>query len=144
MRPTTTKNSKAATLPLHSYVVDLLKDWKAKHPETKQSERILNIPASNSSFLKVLNRDLEYAKIHKMDEVGRVIHLHALRHSFASLLASQGVHPHVLQHLARHSRVETTMKLYTHILRGDDISAIESLKQPKKTGKKDKRNRAAG
>jgi len=144
VRPTTTKNSKAATLPLHSYVVDLLKDWKEKHPEAKQNERILNIPASNSSFLKVLNRDLDYAKIQKTDEVGRVVHLHALRHSFASLLARQGVHPHVLQHLARHSRVETTMNLYTHVLRGDDISAIESLKQPKKAAKKDKRNRAAG
>jgi integrase len=144
VRPTTTKNSKAATLPLHSYIIDLLKDWKEKHPEAKQNDRILKIPNSNSSFLKVLNRDLDYARIQKTDEVGRVVHLHALRHSFASLLAHQGVHPHVLQHLARHSRVETTMNLYTHILRGDDISAIESLEKPKKAGKKDKRNRAAG
>jgi integrase len=73
-----------------------------------------------------------------------VVHLHALRHSFASLLARKGVHPHVLQHLARHSRVETTMNLYTHVLRGDDIYAIESLEKPKKISKKDKRNRAAG
>lgn len=124
VRPTTTKNSKAATLPLHGYVIDLLKDWKEKHPQAKQNDRILKIPASNSSFLKVLNRDLDYAGIQKTDEVGRVVHLHALRHSFASLLARQGVHPHVLQHLARHSRVETTMNLYTHVLRGDDISVI--------------------
>jgi hypothetical protein len=36
------------------------------------------------------------------------------------------------------------MNLYTHVLRGDDIYAIESLEKPKKTGEKDKRNRAAG
>lgn len=144
VRPTTTKNSKAATLHLHTYVVDLLKDWKEKHPEAKQNERILNIPASNSSFLKVINRDLNYVKIQKTEEVGRVIHLHALRHSFASLLARQGVHPYVLQHLARHSPVETIMNLYTHVLRGDDTSAIERIEKPKKTIKKDKRNRAAG
>lgn len=144
VRPTTTKNSKPATLPLHSYVIELLKDWKDKHLDAKQNDRILRIPASNSSFLKVLNRDLEYAGIEKTDDVGRVVHLHALRHSFASLLARQGVHPHVLQSLARHSDIQTTMNLYTHILRGDDVSAIESLKQPKKARKNNKRNRAVG
>ena len=142
VRPTTTKNSKAATLPLHSYVVGLLREWKEAHPEVEQGGKILSIPASNSSFLKAFNRDLEFAGIAKTDDVGRVIHLHALRHSFASLLAREGVHPHVLQGLARHSRVETTMGFYTHILRGDDISAIESLRQPK--GKKNKIGRAAG
>jgi len=143
VRPTTTKNSKAATLPLHSYVVELLKNWQEKHPEAEQGSRIVNIPASNSSFLKVFNRDLEFAGIDKEDDVGRVVHLHALRHSFASLLAREGVHPHVLRGLARHSRVETTIGFYTHILRGDDISAIESLKGPEKAGKKAKGKRAA-
>jgi len=144
VRPTTTKNSKPATLPLHSYAVELLKEWKDKHPNAKQNDRILRIPASNSSFLKVLNRDLEFAGIEKTDDVGRVIHLHALRHSFASLLAREGVHPHVLQRLARHSKVDTTMRLYTHILHGDDVSAIENLKQPKKARKNNKSNRAVG
>ncbi len=144
VRPTTTKNSKPATLPLHSYVIELLEDWRDKQPDSKQNDRILKIPASNSSFLTVLNRDLKYAGIEKTDDVGRVVHLHALRHSFASLLARQGIHPHVLQGLCRHSRVDTTMKLYTHILRGDDVSAIESLKQPKKATKKNKRKKAAG
>jgi integrase len=144
VRPTTTKNSKSATLPLHSYLIELLKDWKDRQPEAKQNNRVVSIPTSNSSFLKVLNRDLEYAGIEKTDDVGRVVHLHALRHSFASLLARQGVHPHVLQSLARHSQVETTMNLYTHVLRGDDVSAIESLKKPKKARKKNKQNRAAG
>jgi integrase len=144
VRPTTTKNSKPATLPLHSYVIELLNEWKDKHLDAKANDRIVRIPASNSSFLKVLNRDLEYAGIKKMDAVGRVVHLHALRHSFASLLAREGVHPHVLQRLARHSDIQTTMHVYTHLLHGDDVSAIESLKQPKKATKNNKRNRAVG
>jgi integrase len=144
VRPTTTKNSKSATLPLHSYVVELLKDWKKKHPDSKKNDRIVRIPASNSSFLKALNRDLSYAGIEKTDEVGRVIHLHALRHSFASLLAREGVHPHVLQRLARHSDIQTTMNVYTHLLHGDEVSAIESLPQPKNATNKNKSKRAAG
>ena len=62
----------------------------------------------------------------------------------ADQLARQGVHPHVLQKLARHSQIETTMNLYTHVLRGDDVSAIERLEQPTKQKKKNKRKRAAG
>ena len=142
VRPTTTKNSKAATLPLHRYVTGLLKVWKDKHPETEQSSKIVNMPKSNSALLKAFNRDLEFAGIEKTDDVGRVIHIHGLRHSFVSLLARQGIHPHVLQSLARHSQVETTMGFYTHILRGDDKRAIESLEQPK--DKKNKGKRAAG
>ena len=102
VRCTTTKNSKPATLPLHSYVVDLLNDWKKKHPEAKSNQRIVKIPASNSSFLKVFNKDLSFAGIEKKDSMGRVLHVHALRHSFTSLLARQGIHPHLLQKLARH------------------------------------------
>jgi integrase len=142
VRPTTTKNSKAATLPLHSYVVGLLKAWQDKHPQAEQGGRIVNLPKSNSSLLKAFNRDLEFAGIEKTDDVGRVVHLHALRHSFTSLLAREGVHPHVLQSLARHSRVDTTMSFYTHVLRGDDVSAIQSLRQPK--DKQDKPKKAAG
>jgi integrase len=142
VRPTTTKNAKPATLPLHSYLVELLGQWKEKHPQAESTDRIVSIPASTSAFLKVFNKDLAFAGIDKTDDMGRVVHLHALRHSFASLLARQGVHPHVLRSLARHSRVETTMQHYTHILRGDDVSAIESLGQPK--GKQDGRKQAAG
>ncbi len=144
VRPTTTKNSKPATLPLHSYVVDLLSEWVNKHPEAKLTDKIVSIPKSTSAFLKVFDRDLIFAGIEKQDDTGRVVHLHALRHSFASLLARQGVHPHVLQALARHSRVDTTMGFYTHILRGDDVSAIESLQRPTKANEKPKRKKAAG
>ena len=46
VRPTTTKNSKSATLPLHGYLVELLNEWKDKHPEAKQQDRVVKIPAS--------------------------------------------------------------------------------------------------
>ena len=70
VRSTTTKNSKAAILPLQSYLIELLKDWKLQHPDSKLTDRIVKIPASNSSFLKVLNKDLEYSGIEKTDELG--------------------------------------------------------------------------
>ena len=144
VRRRTTKNSKPATLPIHSYVIDLLTEWQKKHTEAEPTDRIVKLPASNSSFLKVFNKDLKFAGIEKTDSMGRVVHLHALRHSFSSLLARQGVHPHVLQALARHSRVDTTMGFYTHILRGDDITAIESLQSPEKANRQAQSKKNAG
>jgi len=91
----------------------------------------------------VFNKDLSFAGIEKKDSMGRVLHIHALRHSFTSLLARQGIHPHVLQKLARHSHVETTMRYYTHILHGDDVQAIESLQGPEESAKKANKKRAA-
>lgn len=140
-RASITKNAKDATLPLHSYLENLLKDWRNKHPELKSKDVVVSIPKSNSSFLKVFNRDLEFSGIEKIDDSGRVLHLHALRHSYTSLLARQGVHPHVLQRLARHAKVETTLSVYTHVLHGDDISAIESLNRPKEKVAKTQKKR---
>jgi len=142
VRATTTKNSKPATLPLHPYVVALLTDWEKRKPEARPNDRIVNIPSSTSSLLKVLNRDLAFARIPKKDDVGQVIHLHALRHTFTTLLARADVPPHVLKHLARHSNVQTTMQHYTHVLRGDDIAAIQKLPRP--SGEQKGPDKAAG
>ncbi len=136
VRPTTSKNSKGCTLPMHEYLVELLGQWKKDNKDKKTSDRILNIPASNSSFLKAFDRDLEFAGIEKRDDSEHVVHLHSLRHTFCSLLASQGVFPHILKKLARHSDIQTTMGYYTHVLHGDDVKAIEALQTPKTQGKK--------
>ena len=121
------------------YVKQLLKEWKHKHHDSKPKDKVVVIPASNSSFLKAFSRDLEFAGIEKRDELDRVVHLHSFRHSFCSLLASQGVY-HILKKLARHSDIQTTMSYYTHVLHGDDVQAIDSLYGPQ--GKqKDKRKR---
>ena len=40
--------------------------------------------------------------------------LHELRHSYLSELARQGVPPKVMQLLAGHSKIQTTLSIYTH------------------------------
>ncbi|MDH4201530.1 MAG: tyrosine-type recombinase/integrase [Phycisphaerae bacterium] len=130
VRSTTTKNAKPCTLPMHEYIQELLEAWKENQPDAKAKDRVVNVPASNSSFLKAFNRDLDFAGIDKKDELDRVVHLHSLRHSFCSLLASQGVYPHILKKLARHSDIQTTMSYYTHVLHGDDVQAIDRLYRP--------------
>lgn len=52
---------------------------------------------------------------------------HSLRHSFGTMLAAAGVHPKTAQQLMRHSDINLTMSRYTHVLRGQERKAINSL-----------------
>ena len=41
--------------------------------------------------------------------------IHDLRHTAATILLSQGVHPHVVMELLGHSQIAITMKTYSHV-----------------------------
>lgn len=55
------------------------------------------------------------------------IRFHDLRHSAASLLMSQGVHPKVVQELLGHSTIGMTMDVYSHVLPSMQQDAISKL-----------------
>lgn len=52
---------------------------------------------------------------------------HALRHTFISNLARAGVHPRNAQALARHSTIDLTMNVYTHVAMDDLATDVEQL-----------------
>ena len=62
-----------------------------------------------------------------VDESGRVLDFHCLRHTFITRLAKSGVHPKTAQALARHSTITLTMDHYTHSLRTDERAALDGL-----------------
>ena len=53
--------------------------------------------------------------------------LHELRHSYLSMLASEGVHPRVMQDLAGHADSRTTLEIYTHINMEQKLCAVDAL-----------------
>jgi len=61
------------------------------------------------------------------DDIGRDADFHSLRHTFGTLLAKGGVHPKVAQDLMRHSTINLTMGLYTHITLQDHAAALSRL-----------------
>jgi hypothetical protein len=71
--------------------------------------------------------DLTAADVECEDDRGRVLDFHALRHTFISNLARAGVHPRNAQALARHSTIDLTMNVYTHVDLADLASDVESL-----------------
>lgn len=77
--------------------------------------------------LKRLEVILARAGIPKVDERGEKIDIHALRHTFASRLARNGVGLSQAQKLLGHSDPKLTAAIYTHLDTEDLRAAVESL-----------------
>ncbi|MCK5473211.1 MAG: site-specific integrase, partial [Planctomycetes bacterium] len=75
----------------------------------------------------MLKEDLAAAQIPYVDEDGKYADFHSLRHTTGSWLAACGVHPKVAQTIMRHKDINLTMSRYTHILRGQELEAINKL-----------------
>lgn len=55
------------------------------------------------------------------------IRIHDLRHTHASMLLKQGVHPKVVQERLGHSDIQTTLNIYSHVLPGLQKEAAEQF-----------------
>jgi integrase len=105
-------------LPMHKKLVPILR----RLSDGKQrGERVLMVP-SKTDAAKVLRVDCKAAGVDTTD-----VDFHGLRHSFITGLAENNVHPKVLQALAGHADLETTLKYYVHFKRADERAAIELL-----------------
>jgi integrase len=72
---------------------------------------------------EMMRVDLEAAKIAYRSADG-VLDFHALRHSYISSLVRAGVQPKTAQILARHSTIDLTMQVYTHLNRAEVAAAL--------------------
>lgn len=94
---------------------------------------IYGLPADAPVFIvprdlvRILDRDLNLAGIPKRDERGRTVDVHALRHTFGTLLSKGGVSPRTAQAAMRHSTIDLTMNVYTDPKLLDVAGAVESL-----------------
>lgn len=79
------------------------------------------------SGLRGLNQDLAWANLEKRDVNGKVLDVHALRHTFGTMLAKSGVSLVIAQRAMRHSTPDLTANLYTHLETADVRDACESL-----------------
>jgi integrase/recombinase XerD len=89
----------------------------------KPGERLFSLhPEKNA---EILYADLKAAGIEPVDEKGRVVDFHALRHSYVTNLIRAKVNPNVVQLLARHSSITLTLDIYTTLEDKDLRKAIE-------------------
>ena len=130
------KNRQGSTIPLRTDLANDLKLWisersngesikirkDAGKPDAKRP--LFAVP---DALIKILDRDLITAGIAKKDDRGRTIDVHALRHSFGTLLSKGGVAPRTAQAAMRHSKIDLTMNVYTDPKLLDVQGALNSL-----------------
>ncbi len=134
------KNRQGADLPLRSDLVDDLRAWLDEKLAIVRTEAFRRgepvpdrLPDSTPLFtvpdglVRILDRDLIAAGIPKRDERGRTVDVHALRHSFGTLLSKAGVAPRTAQAAMRHSSIDLTMNVYTDPKLLDVAGALKSL-----------------
>ncbi len=134
------KSRHGSDVPLRSDLAADLRDWladKLRRLQSQSRERGDGLPTSipqdelvfyvPTGLLRIMNRDLKLAGIPKIDNRGRHVHLHALRHSHGTHLSKAGVTPRTAQASMRHSDVRLTMNVYTDPQLLDVAGAVESL-----------------
>ncbi|MDB5346471.1 MAG: hypothetical protein JWP89_4848 [Schlesneria sp.] len=130
------KNRQGSTIPLRADLANDLRNWLSHSPkpatlrlhssaEPADTNRpLFTVPAG---LVRILDRDLSAAGIKKTDERGRTLDVHALRHSFGTLLSKGGVAPRTAQAAMRHSSIDLTMNVYTDPKLLDVHGALNSL-----------------
>ncbi len=130
------KSGRGTKIPLRRDLAVLLTAWIDEKPHSQPvlsmanagrvdpSTKLFNVPAQ---LVKILDRDLIAAGIPKRDDRGRTIDVHALRHSFGTMLAKSGATPKESQLAMRHSKIELTMNTYVDASLVDVVGAVESL-----------------
>ena len=142
------KNRTEATIPLRRDLANELASWIKDRSQNERVDvlrfnavadtaihrtntiklasetRLFRVPVE---LVKILNRDLKLAGISKRDDRGRVLDVHCLRGTFATLLSKGGVPLRTAQAAMRHSDPKLTANVYCdpHIL--DVHSALDAL-----------------
>ena len=139
------KNGTGSTIPLRPDLAADMQAWLDDQEKPTLRENGKTIPFARASkpaakgaadkplftvpagLVRILDRDLKAAGIAKRDERGRTVDVHALRHSFGTLLSKGGVSPRTAQAAMRHSDINLTMNTYTDPRLLDVAGAMDAL-----------------
>lgn len=120
VRNSAAKTRKADTVEITESLYDKLLTYIKARPETA-GKRLF--PITGEYGAAMLAEDLKDAGLEYETEEGYK-DFHALRHTFGTRLARQGVPMHVLKRRMRHSRIQMTEKYYLHVEREDERRAL--------------------
>jgi len=121
------------TIPLSDNAFKVLKKWRKKWLEERiklgadwpQTDLVFpsetHTPMNPRNFLRTLKGILKEA------ELPSDVTIHSLRHTYATMLLSQGEHPKVVQELLGHSSITTTLDVYSKVMPGLKEQAVKKL-----------------
>ncbi len=138
LRGETTKSARPRSIPLHPEFVG---DLAALHDTQRRilgrditlGEPVFLLPRgkplspATNNMNRTLQRILLAAGIARVDENGRKLDIHALRHTFGTRLARNGAPLAQTQMLMGHSDPKLTSRVYVHLQTEDCRAAVEAL-----------------
>ena len=117
-------------VPLHPILAAHLRSWREQSPYAKDGDFVFpsfracgSVPLSASIFVAdYLRPAAKKAGVHIED--GQRFGLHNLRHSLSNWLVNKAkVEPKTVQGILRHSKIQTTLDLYTQEDRDETLAA---------------------
>ena len=132
LRAEITKNRQDSRIPLVPWLARALRERRKKRGEwrgrpIRHSDPVFHVP---DKIARLVREDAAWAGLGEKDPTWHRLDFHALRGSFATLLATSGVHPRIAQELLRHADIRLTMEIYTTV--GDEQlrTAVGMLPSP--------------
>lgn len=117
--PKTKASNRDVALP--SFLVAILKDW-IERAGVQGEQRLFEGLSSVQTVTAIFRRHATKAGL-------PYIHVHDLRHSHASLLASMGVSPVVIKERLGHQNIATTIDIYSHLFPAKQNEVVERLEK---------------
>lgn len=138
LRPETTKTKVERVIPIRGELLDVIAEMRAQQAiraghEPRPHDGIFltpegkRWPKNGARFRAWLAKILQRAGIERVDANGRVVHVHAMRHTFATRLARHGVPVQTAATLTGHRSISVLMGVYTHLASEDAKAAIRAL-----------------
>jgi integrase len=112
----------ARTLLLPDVLVELLAEHQRRQAEERLvwgaewQEHDLVFPTERDTPMKPSNLNRHFKTALKRAGLPATTRFHDLRHSCATFLIAQGVHPRVVMEILGHSQISLTMNTYGHVL----------------------------
>lgn len=80
-------------------------------------------------FLTNAQRNKELKRVMAGTDLPQNIHIHSLRHTYASLLINEGVNVRLIADRLGHASVRTTLDIYSHVFRGCEGKTAEAIEK---------------
>ena len=129
------------TIPLFPEAVEVLKRWRKQWLEERiklgadwpNTDLVFpseaHTPMNPRNFLRTLKSILREAGLPPD------ITIHSLRHTYATILLTEGEHPKVVQELLGHASITTTLDIYSRVMPGLKEQAVKKLEKVLDKGK---------
>lgn len=117
-KPKTPKSKRNVTLPY--FLVRMIRDYVDRFYFIDMEEQLF--PTTKYRLYRDMRKYCPIANV-------KVIRIHDLRHSHASLLIEQGIQPNIVQERLGHEKIETTLRTYSHMYPNKQYHLADFLDQ---------------